>query len=97
MALKKTIVKANGTSTEYHKISNIRVGKRNNDDIDYAVVVVVDSYVSTEIRNKGANLIAVRNSKSLTATLEEIESKPILALAYDKLKETEDFKGAEDC
>lgn len=97
MALKKTITNANGVLADYHKISNVRVGKRNNEDSDYAVVVVVDSYVSAEIRNKGANLIAVRNSKSLTATLEEIESKPILTLAYDKLKETEDFKGAEDC
>lgn len=48
MAINKSIIKQNGLATNYHKISNISL-----DFINHKCSVVLESYVSKDIRDKG--------------------------------------------
>ena len=48
MAISKSIIKQNGLATNYHKISNISL-----DFINHKCSVVLESYVSKDIRDKG--------------------------------------------
>ena len=48
MAINKSIIKQNGLATNYHKISNISL-----DFINHKCSVILESYVSKDIRDKG--------------------------------------------
>lgn len=48
MAISKSIIKQNGLATNYHKISNISL-----DFINHKCSVLLESYVSKDIRDKG--------------------------------------------
>ena len=48
MAINKSIIKQNGLATNYHKISNISL-----DFINHKCSVLLESYVSKDIRDKG--------------------------------------------
>lgn len=107
MALSKKITDAKGVQTNYHKIVNVEVVKRNryvrNEDKtvtivpEYQLNSIVASYVSQDIRNSSeANSAAVRNF-SFTVDSDTMASKTLFELVYDKLKETDYFAGAEDC
>lgn len=48
MAINKSIIKQNGLATNYHKISNISLNF-----INHKCSVVLESYVSKDIRDKG--------------------------------------------
>ena len=48
MAISKSIIKQNGLATNYHKISNI-----SRDFINHKCSVILESYVSKDIRDKG--------------------------------------------
>ena len=48
MAISKSIIKQNGLATNYHKISNISL-----DFINHKCSVILESYVSKDIRDKG--------------------------------------------
>ena len=48
MAINKSIIKQNGLVTNYHKISNISL-----DFINHKCSVILESYVSKDIRDKG--------------------------------------------
>ena len=48
MAISKSIIKQNGLATNYHKISNISL-----DFINHKCWVILESYVSKDIRDKG--------------------------------------------
>ena len=48
MAISKSIIKQNGLATNYHKISNISL-----EFINHKCSVVLESYVSKDIRDKG--------------------------------------------
>lgn len=48
MAINKSIIKQNGLATNYHKISNISL-----DFINHKCSIVLESYVSKDIRDKG--------------------------------------------
>lgn len=48
MAINKSIIKQNGLATNYHRISNISL-----DFINHKCSVILESYVSKDIRDKG--------------------------------------------
>lgn len=48
MAISKSIIKQNGLATNYHRISNISL-----DFINHKCSVILESYVSKDIRDKG--------------------------------------------
>lgn len=104
MALNKTITNEKGIATSYHKIGDVIVNKLDVEALDgeaaeqrYALSISVESFVSSEFRQKSERLIAERRSLMPICTLEEIESIPLMTLCYKKLKENEVFAGAEDC
>lgn len=94
MALKKTITNKNGITTEYHKIGSVNIASRGEDIL---MRVVVKSYISESIRNEDVALNVSESVHNFPTTVEELESKSIYALAYEKLKGTEAFAEAEDC
>lgn len=113
MALLKNIKYPNGTETNYHKISEIKIvpftktvmvtPASSPEEIPvyetlrlYRVEMVVRSYVSQDIRDDSEyNYLAIKKYDK-EAIPEEMESTPIMKLAYDALKLVPDFEGAED-
>lgn len=94
MALQKTIELSNGATCNYHKIQEIRV---QNSDQQLRMDIAVASYVSSEIRKQDENLNLTMQFFDFELTQEEVESKPIFQLGYEKLKTLEAFQDAEDC
>ena len=108
MALAKEITNPVGITTTYHKISNVEFVKMVNTEVDpetnetkyypvYKIKAIVYSYVDKNIREKAVHLCAERKQIELYASLEEVESTPILEVIYGKLKELEIFTDAVDC
>ena len=113
MALLKNIKYSNGTETNYHKISEVKVvpktvtlmpdplsvekGETTAEVIKtYILTIVVRSYVSQDIRENGDFYYISVKSFTEETTFENVETIPIITLAYTLLKNTEDFKDAED-
>lgn len=104
MALKKTITDSKGVVSEYHKIrdfdaDNKLYRKKKGEEIieAYIINVNVSCYVSAKKREIDDSLNCGKLFFSLAVTPEELNTRPILPLLYDKLKETPMFDGAEDC
>jgi hypothetical protein len=103
MALNKTIIDNRGVATSYHKIANLSIAKRiakinNGDDetVIYNLRPQVASYISEEIRQTSEQLNVTITPYSLDCTYDELNTTPAFALAYAKLKDTEQFKDAID-
>lgn len=106
MALSKKITYSNGTEANYHKIHTVALTHRsvithteNGEEVidtGYEMIVNVYSYVSKDIRkiNEHANLTTYVAREF--CALDAIKKSNIMALAYDIVKKTDQFSGAED-
>lgn len=88
MALCKQQIDARGVTTTYHKVAHVSLS-------DSRLMCILESYVSKDYRL--AEQSAESNSYHFEITVEEEESMGIRALCYSKLKELEEWAGAEDC
>ena len=95
MALKKTIINANGVSCSYHKIKDLVVSSAKDGNV--TITAKLCSYVDEEIRKKSEGLHVDNKEFRLTIPLSDVETQSVFAIAYAKIKETKAFKGAEDC
>ena len=91
MALSKKITNNKGVVSEYHKIVNVSINASAEE-----VSVHVASFSSKAYREKSVYNDVDTLCLFISCTIEEIEKTPIYKLMYDKLKETELFRGAED-
>lgn len=92
MALKKVVTYDNGTSSEYHKISNVIL---DSNDEGTRIFVTVNSYLNQEFREKNAPI----ETKNYSFDIKENEDYDtgIRQLAYNKLKDLDEWADAEDC
>lgn len=91
MALGKNILENNGVITTYHRIEGIAFGHNK------SLSCILDSYVSKEFSEDMSNKI---NSHSYTfenIDSYEEESFGIRELAYNKIKNLEEWQDAIDC
>lgn len=91
MALFKKITNSKGVVSEYHKIMSVSLNSTGDE-----TSVHVGSFASKSYRDKSVYNEVDMHCIFLPVTIEELEKTPIYKLMYDKLKETELFKGAED-
>lgn len=87
MALKKAITLNNGVVVNYHRIQSIGFNKYGRANC------LILQYVSQEIREKDEKAFASELNMGIKVDDGDISYK----IAYEKLKETDYFKGAEDC
>jgi hypothetical protein len=92
MALKKQIIKENGTESNYHKIS--RVDLSISDD-QTRLAVEIESYLNEEYRK--ANKPNDRDYQLFVLEGGEDTTSQIRPLAYSKIKELAAWADAEDC
>ena len=92
MALFKKITNPKGVVSEYHKIMSVSCEAENNDFL----TVRTGSFASQDYRDANVHNYVGTDCFYIPVAKEELESTPILKLAYSKLKETELYKGAED-
>jgi hypothetical protein len=91
MALSKKITSSKGVVSEYHKIVSVSINSAVGE-----VSVHVASFSSKAYREKSVYNDVDTLCLFISCTIEDLEKTPIYKLLYDKLKETELFKGAED-
>ena len=89
MALYLERVSNNGIISKYHKISSVSL--RNSE-----LICHIDSYANKEYRDSGCDHV-LSEMYFFNCSIEEEESMGIRQLAYSKLKELEEWQGAEDC
>jgi len=63
----------------------------------YKLNVTVASYTNLETRKKSVSLVAYEKNYIIFAEPALFEAHPIFELAYEELKKTDKFSGAEDC
>lgn len=95
MALSKAMTNELGVTTSYHKVSRASITEFSGAREGTYLSFDINSYVSKEYRDQ--NKPASSSNFRFAITLEEEESMGIRALCYTKLKETEEWKDAEDC
>lgn len=95
MALSKAITNELGVTTNYHKVSRATIAEFSGEREGTYLSFEINSYVSKDYRDQ--NKPADYSNFRFAITLEEEESMGIRALCYTKLKETPDWRGAEDC
>ena len=112
MALLKNIQYPNGTASNYHKITDLRLNQivaptmlvihdeGNGTPVEtpkhYRLTVNVASYVSQNIREQDVANYLHSDVYRVNVTTEEIETTPIMTLAYNALKKTQTFAEAEN-
>ena len=93
MALKKTIILPNGVPMEYHRIAEIQ------NIVNNQTQLVIYSYVNQEQRNREKNH-EIRYSDDIYRTTDyamlDYNDKLTIKEAYEYLKTTEKYEGAED-
>ena len=101
MALNKAITNAKGIETSYHKICKISLvkskPKNEEDETSHLICANVFSYVTEEHRRAAENSAVSNRDYHIKVTLAELETTPMLTLAYARLKALPMFEGAEDC
>ena len=101
MALNKAITNAKGITTNYHKVGNLSLvkytPKNEADETSHLICANVASFVSEEYRRESEKLAVSSRDYHIKITLAELETVPMLALAYAKLKSLLAFEGAVDC
>ena len=95
MALKLNITNNKGITTTYHRIDEVTVRKSANDK--YMLTARMKSYTTEDVRRKAGSLFADESTHNIVCLREEIETKPVIGICYDKLKHRKEFAGAEDC
>ena len=88
MALFKEITINNKKAT-YHKVASVMLTS----DV---LQCHIESHIAKEYRDIGCGPVGSR-CFNFSYTLEEEESMGIRALCYKKIKELEEWQGAEDC
>lgn len=88
MALKKTIIQDNGVVTDYHRILFVK------SFVNHHISIGVLSYLNEDSRNREF----IGNDVYYTAATYEKEYQEYFTIkdAYEFLKTTSDFSGAED-
>ncbi len=94
MAIKIRHEKANGLVAEYHRISQVTLRKING---EYFVKVIINSYLSKEVREKGTGLNLYATNHTITVPAEIVESGATIQYIYNELKKLPTFAEAEDC
>ena len=101
MALNKAITNEKGVTTNYHKVGTLSLVKHapkdETDETSHLLCVNVSSFVSEEYRRESEKLAVSSRDYHIKVTLAELETTPLLALIYAKLKALPIFEGAEDC
>ena len=95
MALSKAFTNDLGVTTNYHKVSRASISEFSGLRAGTFLSFDINSYVSKAYRDQ--NKPADTSNFRFEITLEEEESMGIRALCYTKLKETDEWKDAEDC
>lgn len=95
MALSKALTNDLGVTTNYHKVNQATIVELSGFKKGIVLSFNMNSYVSKDYRDQ--NKPADTSNFRFDITLEEEESMGIRALCYTKLKETEEWKDAEDC
>ena len=91
MALKKTIIGKNGTTTDYHRISNISCSKK--EDGKFVITASVLSYVNESYRNQ-----SIENCVAKKAYYFTLDTAPlnIYSTGYAELKKLDLYQDAID-
>jgi hypothetical protein len=113
MALSKTVVYPNGLEATYHRISWFNftllpdVQETASDDLGgivtyepesgYYVRLLVSSYISKEIRDKGESYHVDNKEYFFEIKSVDLAKADVMSILYDKLKEYPEFEGAIDC
>lgn len=95
MALSKTFIKDNGIVTSYHKVTNLSIADRNNEDDTLNLNVELTSYMNQEYRKQNQPIETLYYFFNITS--EEEEATSARKLAYAKIKELPEWIDAENC
>ena len=99
MALYKEIVKDNGVTTSYHKVTSVTISQEpyiyTESDKDIQLTVKLTSYLNQEYRENNQPIESQMFYFNITS--EEEESTSARKLAYAKIKSIENWADAVDC
>ena len=97
MALNKTIIKDNGITTSYHKVTTVNFSQDYSSDNQDGLLLGVEitSFFNKEYRNNDQPIESEFYHFSITK--EEEQETSAFKLAYKKIKELPQWADAEDC
>lgn len=93
MALKIKKTSENGIVTTYHKIASVNIQFFENEKT--RVIAILHHYANDGYREKNGDLNADSTTKVFSFTEEQVNGN-LREVIYNALKETEEYKDAED-